>query len=205
MTSLVTRAIGITTKPKTEWEAIENEPATVQSLLTGYVAILALIPAAIGLVVSLVMSAKFAAMGGMMAMGVVSPVGAVVQALVSYGLTIGMVVLMGIIIEALAPSFDALKDRVQATKVAAYAITPGCIVSVVSILMVLSLALSIIVVLAYIAVGVWTIFIIHWGLVQLLKPPAEKAIGFTAVVIVISVVAALIIYLILGALMNAVT
>jgi len=41
---LVARALAILTKPDTEWQVIDREPATVGSLFTSYILILAAIP-----------------------------------------------------------------------------------------------------------------------------------------------------------------
>jgi hypothetical protein len=52
--------------------------------------------------------------------------------------------------------------------------------------------------LVSLAAAVWTIFIIHWGLQAVMKPPEDKAVGYTAVVIIIWCVMALVVGMIVG-------
>jgi len=48
--SLVARVQAILLQPKTEWDKIDGEPATIQGLYVGYVCILAAIPVIAGLI-----------------------------------------------------------------------------------------------------------------------------------------------------------
>ncbi len=65
--SIVDRAKNIILKPAEEWNVIAAEPETVSNLFTSYAVILALIPAIIGLLASLLIGALLSQyMGGIM-------------------------------------------------------------------------------------------------------------------------------------------
>ena len=59
-----------------------------------------------------------------------SPVWLVVQAVVQYGLSLAMVYVLALVIEALAPNFGGERDKTKAFKVAAYSYTPGWVAGV---------------------------------------------------------------------------
>src|SRR5580698_11296441 len=105
--SLIDRVKGILLQPKAEWTLIETEPATVGSLYTRYVLLLAAIPAiavAIGL-------ARFAAGW------------AIRLATTQYVAGLVSVYVLALIIDALAPQFGGQKSQIQALKVATYSST----------------------------------------------------------------------------------
>lgn len=173
--ALVARVKNILMKPAAEWLVIDAEPATVRGLYTGYACILAAIPA----VATLVGGQIF----GHGAFGVTFRpplIGAVVSTVVSYVLSLAMVYLLALIIDALAPSFDGAKDRLQALKVAVYASTAGWVAGVFMLLP----ALSILGVLG----GLYSLYLLYRGLPVLMKAPQTKALGYTAVTVIVAIV-----------------
>jgi hypothetical protein len=104
-----------------------------------------------------------------------------------------MVFVLGFIIDALAPNFGATKSMPQAIKVAAYAYTPVWVVSVLKIIPML----GIVVLLA----AIYAVYLLYLGLPRLMKGPEDKAAGYTAVVVVVSLVLAIVIGYIGGMLM----
>lgn len=196
MASLINRAMGLITKPKDEWAVIDGEAATTQGLYTGYVIPLALIPAVMGLLSSLVIASVMAPMlgslGSMAGLKLgLSPIIYVLTAIVSFVVGLVMVFVLAQIINALAPSFGAEKNPGQAIKVAAYAPTAIWVASLATIVPLLGG-------LVVLAAAIYTIFVFHWGLKALMKPPEDKAVGYTAVVIIVGCVVAFIVNLILS-------
>jgi hypothetical protein len=100
------------------------------------------------------------------------------------------VFVLGLIIEALAPTFNAEKNRMQAFKVAAYSFTPGWVAGIFMILP----ALGILVLLA----SLYGIYLLYLGLPRVMKNPPEKSAGYTALTVVAAIVVSVIIGVIGG-------
>jgi hypothetical protein len=163
--SLVDRVKNLLLTPKTEWPRIDAEPATVQGLFTGYVMILA----AIGPVASIIGGALLGAPMSFM----------IATAVVTYAISLIMVFVNSLIIDALAPTFNGTKNHVQATKVAAYIGTPGWLVGILSIVpQLLPLAM-----LLGFAALIYGIYLLYLGLPQLMRVAQDKAIGYVLVVV----------------------
>lgn len=185
---LVARVKGILLKPTETWDVIDREPATINGLYTGYVMILAAIPAVAGLIGILAF--------GIGAFGITirpSPVWLIVQAVLQYGLGLAMVYVMALIIETLAPNFGGTKDRMQAFKVAAYAPTASWVAGIFGLVP----ALSVIALLG----GLYSLFLLYKGLPKLMKTPEDKALPYTAVVIVVAIVVSIVIGLVTSSVM----
>lgn len=177
--NLVDRAKNILLQPKSEWQVISAEPHTVQGLYTGYVMILAAIPA-------------IASFIGYSLIGVSSFMGAyrwpvtsgIAHMILQYVLNLGWVYVLALIIDALAPNFGGEKNFMQALKVSAFSPTAMWLAGIFSIIPVLGI-LGIL--------GLYSLYLLYTGLPVLMKTPPEKAMGFTVVVIVIAIVLGLIV------------
>lgn len=168
--NVVDRAKNLIITPKTEWAVIDNEPHTVQGLYTGYVMILA----AIGPLASFI-GYSIVGFGAYRI-----PIGAGVAYLViSYLLALGMVYVLALIIDALAPSFGGQKNFMQAFKVAAFAPTASWLAGIFGILP----ALSILAIL-----GLYSLYLLYLGLPRLMKTPDDKAVPYLVVVIIAAIV-----------------
>jgi len=185
---LVARVKGILLKPSETWDVIDREPATIGGLYSGYVMLLAAIPAVCSLIGFMVFG-----IGGFGITIRLSPVWLVVQAVITYGLSLAMVYVMALIIEALAPNFGGVKDRMQAFKVAAYAPTASWVAGVFTLVP----ALSVIALLG----GLYSLFLLYKGLPKLMKTPEDKALPYTAVVIVVAVVVTFVISMVTSSVM----
>ena len=181
--SLVERIQAILLRPSSEWDKIDVEPATIQGLFTGY----AMILAAIGPVCSAIGMVVFGFGIPGIATYHANPIGAVITAVVSYVLALVGVVLVGLIIDALAPTFGGQKNPVQAMKVAVYGSTATWLAGVFGLIPALS-------VLAI--VGLYSLYLYYVGLPKLMKTAPDKAMGYTALVVVCAVVVFLVIGLI---------
>ena len=178
--SLMTRVKGILLQPKAEWDRIDVEPATVPGLFTGYAMILAAIGpvcAAIGMVVFGVGIPGIAVYHA-------NPIGALTTAVVSYVLALASTFAIGLLIDALAPTFGGQKNQVQAMKVAVYGSTASWLAGVFSLIPALAL-LGI--------VGIYSLYLYYVGLPKLMKTSQDKALGYTALVVVCYIVLALVI------------
>jgi hypothetical protein len=170
---LVARVTGILMRPKTEWELIAGETATPQGLMLGYAALLAALPALATVIHGLTPLCFFLCVTR-------SPLVVISGALASYLLGLVGVFVLGLIINALAPSFGAEKNQVQAMKVAVYSWTAAWIAGVFVIIPILGPLLSL--------AGLYSLYLLYLGIERLMKPPADRSIIYTLVVVVIAIV-----------------
>lgn len=172
--SLMARAKAILLTPREEWPRIAAEPATIGSLYTGWVVILAAIPAICGLIGALLFGYS------MMGISYRPSAGAAIStALVGYVLSLVQVYVLALIIDALAPTFAGTRDRVQAFKLAAYAATAGWVGGLFQILPAIAP-------LGMIA-ALYSIYLLYVGLPLLMRAPQEKAVGYTVVTIIAAI------------------
>ena len=174
---LIARAKNILLTPKTEWPVIAGETETVQGLYTKYIIWLAAIPAVFGFIKNVVLGHSF------LGVTVHTGFGAGLSGMiVYYVLSLAMVFVMALIIDALAGTFGAQKNQVQALKTVAYAYTASWIAGAGVIL---GLALGGLIMLAG---GIYAIYLLYLGLPNTMKCPPDKAGGYTAVSIICAIV-----------------
>ncbi len=173
--NLVDRVKRILLSPATEWEVINNEPTTPAQLFTGY----AMPLAAIGPIAQLIgysvfgISVPFAGTYRV-------PIGsAITSALVTYVLALAGTYVLGLIIDALAPTFHGQRSQVQALKVAVYSSTASWAAGIFHLIPGLRL-LTIL--------GLYSLYLLYLGLPILMKSPRDKAVAYAAVVIVAAIV-----------------
>jgi hypothetical protein len=191
---LVDRAKDIILTPKTEWDVIDAEASTVSSIYTSYVMILAAIPAVftmLGLLFFLPRpSEEVAAMGRAFGVPVFSTSSIIAGAVVQYVLALVAVYVMGLIIDALAPSFGGTKNQLKAFKVAAYYPTATWVASVLLIIPFLGL-------LVFIAL-IYSLYTLYLGLPKLMRVPQDKAIGYFVVTLILAIV----VFMVIGYIAN---
>jgi hypothetical protein len=187
--SLVDRAKNIIMSPKTEWPRIDAEPATIGGIYTSYVMILA----AIGPIAMLIGQQLVGI--NMLGISYKPSIGySIGSAVLTYLLSLVSVYVMALIIDALAPSFGGTKDQVKAFKVAAYASTAAWLAGI----------FQIIPMLAFLGLlGLYSLYLLYVGLPLLMKVPADKAVGYTVVVIVVYIVVYFVALMIVGALVSS--
>ena len=187
---LVGRAKRLLLTPSAEWDRIDAEPATIKGLYVGYVCILAAIPPIAGLI-----GGQVFGHGGFGFHFKPALVPSVIGAVVAYGLSLLSVFLIALIIDALAPSFDGQKDRLQAFKVSAYSYTAAWVFGVLGIFPPLAIIAGL--------ASLYGLYLLYLGLPKLMKAPKEKALGYTVVTIVCAIVLSIIIGAITGAVAGA--
>jgi hypothetical protein len=170
---LLERIKNIVLQPKLEWLVIAPEPTSSAQLYTGYVMPLAAFAAVMSFVHTSVIgvSVPFA--------GVIrTPIGSGLTAAVfAFGLALLGLFLVGLIINALAPTFAGTSDRRQALKVAAYSFTPAWLSALLALSPLLPMLLQ------WIAFF-YGIYVLYLGLPVLMRSPKERALGYTATVVV---------------------
>ena len=183
---LVARVKGILLAPKTEWDVIEGESATVGSLYTSYVMPLAAIPAIAGFIGLTLIG--YSVLGTTYRYPLVS---GIEQAILMYVLSLVGTFVLALIIDALAPNFGGQKNQVQALKVAAYASTATWVAGVFTILP----ALAVLNIL-----GLYSLYLLFLGLPRLMKAPQDRAMPYTVVVII----GAIAVFILVGAISRTV-
>jgi len=173
---IVERIKAILTTPRTEWPAAAAEPATVQNLYAGYIAIVAALPIIAGFI-------KGSLIGtGAFGITVRTPIGmGIVGMVLHYVLVLAIVYVVALIINALAPTFGGQKDMVQALKTVAYSWTASWIAGIAVIVPWLGWLIAI-------AGAIYAIYLLYLGLPHTMKCPPEKAGGYTAVSVIIAIV-----------------
>ncbi|MFT4076481.1 MAG: Yip1 family protein [Asticcacaulis sp.] len=188
--NLIERVQAILLKPSPTWDVIEHETPTVQQLYTSYIMPLA----AIGPVASAIGGVVFGI--GVLGFSYHTPlVMAIVGAAVSYVLSLILIYVVALIIDALAPSFNGQKNFIQALKLAAYASTAGWVGAIFGLLP----ALGILSLLA----ALYGIYLFYLGLPKLMKSPADKTVVYMIVIAVVYIVLAAIVGTIVGGITSA--
>jgi hypothetical protein len=173
---LLSRVKDIVLSPRTEWPVIAPEPTTAPQLFVGYVMPLAVLAALMGFL-------------RMSVLGVNSAFGNSLRMPISSGLTYTVmmfasalfgVFVVALIINTLAPTFSGTKDQRQALKVAAYSLTPAMLSSVLALSPVLATLLQLL-------AGLYGIYVLSLGLPVLMQSPKERAFGYTASVVICSI------------------
>ena len=169
---LLARVKNIVLSPKTEWPAIASEPTTAPQLYVGYVVPLALLAALLGFLKISVLGVE-SAFGSRFRM----PIGSGLEftAMMFVTALFGVLVI-GLIIGALAPTFSGTKDQRQALKAAAYSLTPAMLSSVLAWSPILATLLQLL-------AGCYGIYVLYLGLPVLMRSPQERAFGYTASVV----------------------
>ncbi|WP_295378827.1 Yip1 family protein [uncultured Pseudacidovorax sp.] len=186
--NLVQRVQDILLRPKHTWPEIEAESTDAATLYREYVLILAAIPAIAGFIGLSIIGAG--AFGVSFRLPIVS---GLVQAIVSYGLSLVMVYVLALIVDSLAPSFGGQRSPIQALKLVAYASTAGFVGGIFGLLPSLAVLGAL--------VGLYSVYLFYTGVPVLMKCPADKALVYTVVFALCAIVASLV----LGALLSVFT
>jgi len=182
---LVERVKAILLTPQSEWLAIKQEPGDLGYLFTNYVAVLAAIPAVCGFIGGSIVGVTLPVVGTVR-VGIVAGLAA---AIVRYLLTFVIVYVVALITDALAPTFDAQKDQPNSLKLAVYSMTPYWLAGV----------FLLIPGLAWLAIlGLYGFYLFWIGLEPLMRAPKEKALVYTAAVVVCTIVISFVANAILG-------
>jgi hypothetical protein len=174
--SIVDRARNICLSPSTEWPIIAAEPTSAGTLVSGYVAPLAAIGAVAGFIGGSIIGRTLPFIGTYR----VGFFSGLVFALFTFCMAVVGVFVISLIINALAPTFGGEQNSSQALKLAVYSYTPAWIAGVLQVFPLLGI-------LAIFA-AFYGLYLLYLGLPRLMKCPEDKAIAYTAVVVVCAIV-----------------
>ena len=164
------RAKAMLLDPAAAWLGMEKDIGDPAYLLSRYVAVLALIPALSSFV-------------GATLIGVVAPSGATLRAdlfdglfgaIFSYATSCVIVLLLGLIIDLLAPLFGGRRDFEEAFKLAVYSFTPLWLAGIFLLLPGLRFLLL---------TGAYGIYLFWLGMPRLTKVPEGQAVNFTVIIV----------------------
>ncbi len=173
---LVDRIKNILLSPKTEWPVIEAEPNSVGSIYKSYVIPLAALSAL----------ASFLAFGvlgySIGPFAIKTTIGsALTTALLTFLVSLAVVYIIAMIVNALAPTFDGQKNQLNAFKLVAYSYTAAFLSGVLVLIPFVG-------VLSFI-IGLYSLYLLYVGLPVLMKNPAVKTMAYFVVAMVCSIVA----------------
>jgi hypothetical protein len=183
---LVERAKAIVLQPKTEWPRVAGETTEPMKVLTGYAVPLA----AIGPVAALIGGQVF----GYSVFGVTYRQGlipALTTAVVSFVLTLVSLFVVALVANFLGPRFGGRDNFPAAFRLVAYSMTAAWVAGIFGLVPALAI-LSI--------VGLYSIYLFYLGATPVAGVPQEKAASYTAVTVVVAILA----YLIVGAVAAAI-
>ena len=173
--AIIKRVIAIITKPNDEWEAIKNETMTTADMYVKYAVVVAAIPAIAGFI-------GWALIGRSYGFGTFRiPVArSLIWAILTYILALVSVYIVGLIIDALAPSFGSQKDMNRSLKVAVFSATAGWVGGIFNLIP----ALGIIGMLC----ALYGLYLLYTGLKSLKEPPQDKLMGYFIVTLIVSII-----------------
>lgn len=188
-TGIAARAKRLILTPREEWPRIDAQPMTVRGIMTGWVLPLA----AIGPVARLIGGLTF----GYGAFGIhyrPSVGSAIATAVLGYVFALIATWILALVIDALAPSFGGTKNPVQAMKVAAFSATAGWLAGIFGLLPSI----------AFLGLlGLYSLYLLYLGLPLLMKAPADKAMSYTIVTVIVAVVLFIVAGMLTGAVARA--
>lgn len=175
--NLIERAKNILLSPKTEWNVIAGETATLSSLLTSYVIPLALIPTAAAFLSGLFWTSKLLGFG--MRYTIIAACGAFVSAIISYVVTT-------YVVDMLATNFQSKKDLGSSAQLVAYSATASWVASILGIVPFVGW-------LAAVAGGIYAIYLMYLGLGPVKKTPEDQRVIYLIIIIVVFIVISMVI------------
>lgn len=174
---LIERAKNMILGPRREWEAIAPEGSSIAQLYTGYILPMSIFAAVMTFVHLSVIGVRVPFAGTIrspMTSGLTSAVIGVVFGLVG-------VYIYSFIVNTLAPTFGGVRDSRQAMKIAAYSLTPAWLSTVLALSPVMATLLQFL-------AGCYGIYVLYLGLPVLMRSPRERAVGYTASVVICCIV-----------------
>jgi len=171
------RVRSILLKPKEAWVAIKAEPATVSGLFSSYVLILAAVPPAAQFVGRMIFRAQIP----FARVPVWSVARALSYAILAYALSLAIVCILALIIDALAPGFSSVRNMTNAFKLVAYSLTPGWAAGILNLLP----TLHVVSLLGYL----YGLYILYRGFeTPMMETPREKVMGYLGISLIAVVV-----------------
>jgi Yip1 domain len=186
LNKVIERVKAILISPKTTWPVIAEEPGAIGDIYKNYVVVLAAVSAIVTLIAYSVMGVHVPYLGSMrLGFGT-----ALISAVKDFCVALVSVYVLALIVNALAPNFGGQKNMVQAVKAVAYSFTAGWLAVVGYLIPPLAM-------LILLAGGIYSIYLLYLGLPHTMKCPPERAGAYTAVTVVVAIVAGIVLALVL--------
>ncbi len=183
--NIIERVKEILISPKQAWPVIATEETDTITLYTRYIMILAAIQAVAGFIGMSLFGVSF------MGVSVRMPIMAgLLQMVLGYAMSLAMVYVVALIANALVPSFGGQKSPMNALKLVAYSSTAAMLGGIFTIIPALG-------VLTLVA-ALYSLYLLFLGVPSLMQVPREKALTFTAVLVVCAIVVGAIFGMLLG-------
>lgn len=184
--NLAERVQAIILRPKDTWSVIAGEGGNVPSIYKNYLVYVAAIPAVASFIgLSIIGAGAFGISHSFDVNLRVPIVSGLVNMVVGFVLSLVMIYVISLIANALAPTFKGEKNSLNAFKLVAYGSTAGLLSGIFNLLPQLSM-------LGWLA-ALYSVYLLYTGVPVMMKAPKDKAMGYTAVLIFCSVVAAIIV------------
>ena len=178
--NIIDRVKNILISPQKEWQVINTEAGNPASITTSYLLPLILIGALAAFI-------GFGLIGVGVGFFKITGVGWGIKMALGYAIrSIVSVFILAFIIDALAANFGSEKNFNKSFQVAAYSATAGLVGGIFLIIP----ALAILAMLA----GLYGLYLLYVGLPILKKTPADKAVNYFVVVLVVSIIVSVILY-----------
>lgn len=182
--NLIERVKNILITPKTEWDVIDNETATPQSLLTSYVLPLAIISTVGPLLTGFLFPGVFG-----LSFFLVSAIIAFIASILGYYISV-------YIVDLLAPSFGSEKNLNKSAQLVAYSGTPSYVAGLLGFIPVLGGLLKF-------AAWIFSVYIMYLGVGPLMKTPEDKKVIYLLVAFLVMIGINLVISAVLGGILFA--
>lgn len=172
--NFIARAKEILLAPGSAWPVIAAEETSATTLYTQYLMPLAVIPAVAGFV-----GMSLIGVGGFGVSIRVPVLTGLVQMVLGYGISLAMVYAMALIANALAPGFSGQKNPMNALKLVVYSSTAAMAGGVFALIPALGMLMLV--------AGAYSLYLLFRGVPTLMRVPSEKALPYTAVLIVCAI------------------
>jgi hypothetical protein len=187
---IVQRAKAIVLSPASEWRAIEPESGDAAYLFANYVAILAAIPPACQFLRRLLFGWRGPHVGWRHIHHDDGFFAGLFSAFLHYLAAFVVVYALAVIVDGLAPTFSATKDRDSAMKLAVYSMTPAWLAGAAALIP----GLGFVRVIALI----YGVYIFWLGLPILMKPPPDRAGRYALTAVACGIVLSFVVAAIVG-------
>jgi hypothetical protein len=185
---LINRVKNILLSPKTEWAVVGAEPHTAKDVVLKYVIFVAGAAAIASFISQSLIGTS------MLGMTIRQPIGiGLAIALITFAGAIGVVFLVGLLADVLAPNFGGERNGAQGVKLIAYSATAGWVGAVIGIVPWIGWLIAF-------ASMFYGIYLIYTGAPHTTKVPEDRAAGYTAVVVLVWIV----LYFVVGAIVAGV-
>jgi hypothetical protein len=178
---VLARVRDVLLNPAAEWPLIAAESDSVAGLYRRYILWLAALPAIAGFLKGSVFGFGMPMLGSVR----VGFGAGLINAVLQYAIALGVVYLLALLVNALAPSFGARKDMVQALKATAYASTASWVGGALVVVPWLGALLAL-------CGGLYAIYLLYLGLPRVMGCPPERALPYTAVTVICAVILSLV-------------